>query len=379
MIMERNILIKKNNGIIEIAVVEKGRLAELYHEKPDEMKEGTVIMGTVKNSVLSLNAFFIDIGGDMPGYLPAKNTVTANLKEGMQIPLQVVRCASGDKGMVLSEYLYVSGRYCVMGGGQKTFRVSKKIEKASERERLFVIAEKYKPADKELVIRTNAAGVCEKEIKEDIEKTDKILNGIKEERGKAGSILHRPEDIAATIMRRFNPAEDTVYFNDFDMYNLYFKNHIKRNNTEVKIKLYKKDYDMFDFFNISNKIKEASGKKVLLKCGGTLVFDYTEAMCVIDVNSAKNTKSKKFSDTVFKTNIEAAAEIALQLRVRNIGGIIVIDFIDMDKETAESLDMQFREFLSRDNRKISIGGFTSLGNYELVRSKRGKRLEINYE
>ena len=158
-----------------------------------------------------------------------------------------------------------------------------------------------------------------------------------------------------------------------DIFNKYFK-QFSIPGSAVAVKYYNKDYDMYDFFGISNKIKQALGRKVWLKSGGSLVFDYTEAMCVIDVNTSKNTGSGNFSETAYKTNIEAAAEIAVQIRLRNIGGIIIVDFIDLDKVKSKELDIIFRSQLQKDGKKMTVGGFTFLENYEITRIREGRRL-----
>jgi ribonuclease G len=179
-------------------------------------------------------------------------------------------------------------------------------------------------------------------------------------------------------MRSFNPLKDTVYFDDKGLFDKYFSK-FTRPGKASSVKYYDKPYDLFAFFNISNKIKEAAGRRVRLKSGGTIVFDYTEAMCVVDVNTSKNTGSDNFEETAFKTNMEAAREIAVQIRLRNIGGIVVIDFIDMSRENNEKLNHEFRKHLAKDDRKMTIGGFTTLGNFELTRIRKGVRLETYYE
>jgi len=371
--VKRKILIKYNKGNESVAIIEDDIVVEYLNQKADESVRGTLLIGLVKEYQPSLDAYFIDVGIDIRGFLPGKFT-EKKLKTGTQLIVQVVKPAYMDKGMTLSSVISISGKYCVVTSNTEKLRVSVKIKDKSEHTRLMDLAVNNCPQGLGLIIRTNAKGLLDEMIIEDISDTTNLYKSIKAATGSPGEIIYKPEGIIDDVMRNFKIEDDIVYFDDMDIFNKYFKK-FSTPGIAAPVKYYNKDYDIYDFFGISNKIKQALGRKVWLKSGGTLVFDYTEAMCVIDVNTSKNTGAGNFSDTAFKTNIEAALEIAVQIRLRNIGGIIIVDFVDMDKPKNKELDIIFREHLENDNKKMTVGGFTSLGNYEITRIRKGRRLE----
>jgi len=371
--VKRKILIKYNKGNESVAILEEDVVVEYLNQKSDESVRGTLLIGLVKEYQPSLDAYFIDVGIDIRGFLPGKFT-EKKLKAGTQLVVQVVKPAYMDKGMMLSSVISISGKYCVVTSNTEKLRVSAKIKDKSEHTRLMELAVNNCPQGLGLIIRTNANGLLDEMIIEDISNTTNLYKSIKEATGSPGEIIYKPEGIIGDVMRNFKVEDDIVYFDDIDIFNKYFKKFSTPGIT-APVKYYNKDYDIYDFFGISNKIKQALGRKVWLKSGGTLVFDYTEAMCVIDVNTSKNTGAGNFSDTAFKTNIEAALEIAVQIRLRNIGGIIIVDFVDLDKPKNKELDIIFREHLENDKKKMTVGGFTSLGNYEITRIRKGRRLE----
>lgn len=370
--MKRQILVKSDNESDSIAILEEDVLVEYLNQKSDECIRGTILLGLVKEYQPSLDAYFIDVGTDLKGFLPGKFT-RKKLKTGTQIVLQIVKPVFMDKGMTLSTILSISGKYCVITSNHEKLRVSAKIKEKHEQARLMNLALNNCPKDLGLIIRTNATTIADEIITDDISLTTVQYKSILETTGSPGEIVYKPEGIVDDVMRSFNSADEIVYFNDMDVFNKYFK-HFSTPGKSAPVKYYNKDYDMFEFFGIANKIKQASGRKVWLKSGGTLIFDYTEAMCVIDVNTSKNTGAGNFSDTAYKTNMEAAKEIAVQIRLRNIGGIIIIDFIDMDNLKNKKLDIIFRKYMENDRKKMAVGGFTTLGNYEITRIRKGRRL-----
>lgn len=372
--MKREILAKKNTDKDEVAILEDGVLVEYHHRHTGELVRGTVIVGKVMDYTPSLDAYFIDIGAGTNGFLPGR-FVDKRTASGNIMLLQVVRAAVGDKGMTLSSIISISGTYSVISSDMRKHRVSGKIKDRDERERLSNIIRDHRPENAGIIIRTNARHVVESEIIEDIETVHGQYNKIISSSGKPGDIIYMPLTVIEESMRTFDPLNDIVYLDDMDLFNKYFSSYAEPGKPSP-VKYYDKDYDMYDFFSVSNKIRSAMRRKVWLKSGGSLVFDYTEAMCVIDVNTSKNTGSGNFSDTALRTNTEAAAEIAVQIRLRNIGGIIVIDFIDMDKTSNSELDKIFRKHLQKDDHKMTVGGFTALGNYEITRIRKGKRLHI---
>lgn len=374
--MKRTILAKKNNAEEFLAILEDDILVEYSHQKSGELTPGTIIIGIVEEYQASLDAYFINVGSDINGFLPGKYN-NGKHKIGTQLILQVVRPATGEKGAMLSSKISISGKFGVINSESKTVRISSRINNETERERLLNIAKTSIKDNLGIIIRTNAEKTTSADLVSDIENTIISYKQILKSQGAIGSIIYKPDSILDEVMRNFNSVNDIAYFNDMDLFNKYF-GIFKKPGNPATIKYYDREYEMFAFFGISTKIKEAMTRKMWLKSGGSLVFDYTEAMCVIDVNSSKNTGNGSFSDTAYRTNIEAAEEIAVQIRLRNIGGIIIIDFIDMDKDANDKLDREFRNYLSKDTKKMTVGGFTTLGNYEITRIRKGKRLSINY-
>lgn len=372
--MKRTILAKKTQSGESIAILEDDILVEYQHQKSGEIIPGTIIAGVVKEYQSSLDAYFIDIGSNQNGFLPGKYS-NIKYKAGTQLNFQVVRPSSGDKGILLSSKISVSGKFCVINGEDNTIRISSRINSSIERERLLGIAKENLTDNIGIIVRTSAYGAGIDDLTTDFKSAKNIYKRIFSTHGEIGSVIYEPDSIIGEAMRHFNNENDVAYFNDMNLFEKYFS-IFTAPGRPATIKYYDKDYEMFAFFGISTKIKEAMNRKVWLKSGGNLVIDYTEAMCVIDVNSSKNTGQQSFTGTAIKTNMEAAKEIAVQIRLRNIGGIIIIDFIDMDEKAKEELDIEFRGYLSKDNKKMTIGGFTSLGNYEITRIRKGKRLEI---
>ena len=371
--MIKKIYVKNNNENARIATSENDVLVGYQFQNSNEITRGTVLIGYVKDYVPSLEAYFIDVGSDLPGYLPGK-FVYEKPNIGSPMILQVVKPSAGSKGMTLSARLTIAGDMCVITKDPEKRRVSGKIKSTAKRKRLEEIARRNCPEGFGIILRTIASERSEEDIIYDIEKTTELFTGVSSGTGGPGRVVFTPAGIISEAMRTFNPDTDMVYFEDKGLFDKYFRKFTVPGQPSA-VKFYDKSYDMFAFFGISNKIKTAAGRRVRLKSGGTIVFDYTEAMCVIDVNTSKNTGSGNFEETALKTNLEAAEEIAVQIRLRNIGGIIVIDFIDMIKEKNDKLNTVFRMHLSKDDRKMTIGGFTALGNYELTRIRKGVRLE----
>lgn len=373
--MKRTILAKKNSSDESLAILEDDILVEYMHQNSGELMPGTIIVGIIEEYQSSLDAYFVNIGSDLNGFLPNKFD-NGTHKTGTQLILQIVRPKMGDKGALLSSKISISGKFCVINNEAGTIYISSKINGDIRRNELLCIAKDNMNENLGIIIRTNAKNVDSAELISDIKNTRKMYKEVINSKGKIGSIIYKPDGIIDEAMRNFNCLDDTAYFNDMLLFEKYF-GLLTNPGKPPSIKFYDKEYDMFAFFGISNKIKEAMSRKVWLKSGGSLVFDYTEAMCVIDVNSSKNTGSGSLADTAYKTNMEAAEEIAVQIRLRNIGGIIIIDFIDMDKEANDELDRVFRQNLSKDNKKMTVGGFTALGNYEITRIRKGRRIGAN--
>jgi len=366
--MSKEIYVKLN-GKQSIAILKDGKLNEFIEETNNKFSTDTVIKGVINSIAPSLNAVFIDIGDTKTGYLPISNK---KYKNNQEVVVQIRKEKIEDKGVSLSEIINIAGEFSVVSMGKGKCGVSSKITDEDERSRLKNIARKYSKEGYFIVIRTKALNRSEEEIIADINKSYDILTDIEDNMHnvKVGKILYqRDNNIIKILDRYFNPKEDTLIINDFNLYEEYFHKYPENNN----IKYYSKEYDIYDYYNISAQINTIKYKKVWLQSGGYILIDYATAMTVIDVNSGKNNASKKKDDTFLQTNIEAAAEIARQIKLRNIGGIIVIDFINSEnkKIRGDILDT-FNKHIADDNMKITVGGFTKLGLFELTRQKTGK-------
>ncbi|MCD6321957.1 MAG: ribonuclease E/G, partial [Clostridiales bacterium] len=214
--MKRKILVKYNKGNQSVAILEEGIFVEYLNQKANESVRGTILVGLVKEYQPSLDAYFIDVGTDLKGFLPEK-FAGKTLKVGTQLILQVVKPAYMDKGMTLSSVVSVSGKYCVITSNSEKLRVSAKIKEKSESERLIEIAINNCPQDLGLIIRTNANGQSDEIIAEDISNTAKLYKKIIATSGSPGETIFKPEGIIDDVMRNFNGEDDIVYFDDMDM------------------------------------------------------------------------------------------------------------------------------------------------------------------
>lgn len=388
--MVKEILIDKKSEQTRIAVLEDGELAELHIESADETKlTGNIYRGKIDRVLPGMQCAFVDIGTDKNGYLsaedvlPLKSSQTGEytgpmkienmIKPGQEITVQVVKEAIGTKGPKVTTNISLPGNYSVLYPFSPGVGVSKKIEDRDERERLKSIGERLCPEGMGVVIRTAAGGTNASFIESDIQQLLKTWSLIrkKEEKGQVPRCIYQESLIQKFARDSVNSNIKRIVLNDHDEFEelLKFFEDIAP-EMKMKVEFFYKEYDLFKFYNIDSAIKEALSRKVWLKCGGYLIFDYTEALTVIDVNTGKFIGKNNQDETIFKTNCEAAAAIARQIRLRDISGIILIDFIDMkddaQKETVLSI---LKEECKKDGTQVVVVGMTGLGLVELTRKK----------
>lgn len=363
------------------AVLEDGKLVELLIE--DKYSDNTVsniYRGVVKKSLKGIDAFFVDIGTDKLAYLPmVKNE---SIKCGNDVVVQISKEAIGTKGAKLTTEISFAGRYLVYIPSNDRLTMSNKISSEKERFRLKKIVQNI---DKDFtgIIRTEAVGCDEDDIVRDIEEVkaryDMVLSEFK--LGMGAKLLCKSMDFAAKYIKdNINEEVDKIIVNDKLKYEE-LKSIISKINKEYISKLVLDDNkDVFDLYRVQSQIDKCINKKVWLKSGGYLIIEKTEALTVIDVNTGKFVGNGKLEDTIYKTNIEAAKEIARQLRIRDIAGIIIVDFIDMykneyKKNVVDVLDCE----LKLDKRKSEVLGMTKLGLVEIARRREKDSIDKYYK
>ena len=386
------LLIIENQDEKNIAYLEDGILKEYYKESKSKKRlEGNIYVGKVKDVLQGMQAAFIDIGEDKNAFLhikdvlPKKSNITGNKKEDIEkykikdyikpnqsILVQVKKDSNNIKGARVSTNIQVPGKFVIILPENDFITVSQKIEDIEERKRLIDIVQKKKENMKiGIIIRTAANGRNEEEIKEDIENTLNEWKSIKENfektEGKVPRIIKENESILEKIILdiAYNGLEK-IYVNTKNTEEQ-VENILKNMNIKtIKVKLEEKDLEKK--YDICEQIEKMKNRKVWLKCGGFITIDKTEALTAIDVNSGKFTGKDNLENTVLKVNKEATVEIAKQLRLRDMGGIIIIDYIDMEEEKSrEEIKEILRQNLKLDRAKTQIMEFTKLNLLELTR------------
>lgn len=363
------------------AIVEDDKLVELLIEENEKNKlVSNIYRGIVKNVKAGLEACFVDIGMEKLAYLPLKKD--SNIKSGMDIMVQINKEAVGTKGPKLNLEVSLSGRYLVYIPTNDRVTISNRLQDEEERFRLKKIVKKLVGKDCGIIIRTEAAGCREEELEKDFielkEKYDSITKEFK--LGIGPKLLYKELD-ASTKYIKDNVNEDVteIVVNNNNKYEE-IKNILKTINKDYlnKLKIIE-NQDIFDLYKVQSQIDKALGKKVWLKSGGYLIIEKTEALTVIDVNTGKFTGISNREDTVYKTNEEACIEIARQLKLRDIGGIIIIDFIDMvKKKNKENLLRSLNYYLGKDKRKSEVLGLTRLGLVEVARRRERNSISEYY-
>jgi ribonuclease G len=296
------------------------------------------------------------------------------LKEGQEVLVQVTKDPLGTKGPRVTMHTSLPGRHLVFMPTVNHIGVSRRIEEETERDRLKKIIEKIKPADSGFIVRTVSRGKWEKELKADMDYLIKVWEGIQErtEQVSAPVLLHQDLDLILRLIRDiFTPEINRLVIDSAEEY----KNVLSFVETFMpklrnQVSLYEKEEPIFDAYRVEVQISEALRRKVWLKSGGYIVVDETEALTAIDVNTGKFVGQRNLEDTILKTNLEAVKEIVYQVRLRNIGGIIIIDFIDMEKkDNRDNVFHALVEALKADRAQTNILKISELGLVEMTRKR----------
>lgn len=392
--MASTMVINDKDFETRVAIIEDNKLVELHIERTgDSVVTGNVYRGLVTKVLPGMQAAFIDIGLDKAAFLYAgdilppeemegdfsrnKNDINISelVKEGQEIIVQITREAIGTKGPRVTTNITLPGRYLVLMPQTPNIGVSRKIEDGEERNRLKGIIKAYlAKGNLGLIARTASYGVPEKFLRKDYEFLAKLWReiGKKTKQRKQKGAVHSDLDISVRVVRDLMPddVEKIVVDNRETYKNLvnYLGNYGVK--TRRLLEFYDGEEPIFDNYGIEQEISRALEKKVWLKSGGYLVIDEAEALVAIDVNTGKYVGKKNVEETILNTNLEAIKEIATQIRLRNLGGIIILDFIDMDVQShREKVVHVLKDALKNDKAKTTVESISSLGLVEMTRKR----------
>ncbi len=398
--MSEELLINVTPQETRVAYVENGVLHEVHIERARRRGlVGNVYKGKVSRVLPGMQAAFIEIGLERTAFLHASDivqtaaekqengirsteTIMELLREGQDVIVQVVKDPMGTKGARLTTQVSIPSRYLVYMPGADHIGVSQKLEDETERQRLKDIISQYAgefdPGG--YIIRTVAEGVGAEAIYSDMQFLQKLWNAIKEhsETDVSGSLIHEDLPLVMRTMRDLSgTAIEKVRIDSNETFNKVHKFASKFISELVNcIEYYPGERPIFDIYSIEDEIRKALDRKVTLKSGGYLIIDQTEAMTTIDVNTGAFVGHRNLEETIFKTNLEATQAIVRQLRLRNLGGIIIIDFIDMlDPEHRRQVLRALEKNLERDHAKTHISEVSSLGLVEMTRKRTRESLE----
>lgn len=396
--MKEIIISKNENSAYMVLLLEDGKIVEKYDEsESNKILEGNIYCGIVKNVLPGMQSAFVDIGEDKNAFLHIKDVIpkvsneTGNkkedfskykindyIKQGMPILVQIKKDEEAQKGARISTHISLTGRFCVLMVDVNFITISQKIENSEERKRLRKIASEILNKQEKkfgVIIRTASEGKKKEEIEEDLEKLITLWKLIKEsydtaKKQKVPKLICQNYDVVSKFLTGvLDTGIAKITINSKTSYQEIEKYLKSIEKDEIQLE-YKKNLN--NIYDIDNQIEKMERRKVWLDCGGFITIDKTEALTAIDVNSGKFTGKKNSSkeNTVVKVNEEATIEIAKQLRLRNISGIIVIDYIDMenDQDRNEIIKLLEKE-IKKDRSKTQIIGFTKLDLLEMTRKK----------
>jgi ribonuclease E len=368
----------------QIAVLEEGQIVEHYVTRAhDRSLVGNVYLGRVQNVLPGMEASFVDIGEVRNGVLYANEVGIAGeegdeiprietvLKSGQSILVQVTKDPMRAKGARLTALVSLAGRHLVLVPEAGSVGVSRRLPDR-ERQRLRDLAAAVKPDGHGLIVRTAAEGASRADIERDLRRLITTWGTIsdKAQRASAPTLVYQEPELEVRVIRDlFNREINRCVIDDRDLEEL-LRGYIRQTTPDLdhRLEFYGKPLPIFEEFRVAEQIRKSLDRRVWLPSGGHIVIDRTEAMTVIDVNTGKFIGKKTLEETVFRTNKEAAVEVARQLRLRDIGGIIVIDFIDMEElENREEIIKTFRAELERDRTRTQVFEISPLGIVQMTR------------
>ncbi|MDD2701736.1 MAG: ribonuclease G [Sideroxydans sp.] len=387
--MNEEILINVTPQETRVAVMQQGVVQELHIERGSQRGlVGNVYVGKVKRVLPGMQSAFIDIGLERSAFLhvadiwenringDAAKPIEKVLFEGQSVLAQVIKDPIGSKGARLSTQLSFAGRLLVYLPQEAHIGVSQRIENEEERETLRARLQQLLPPEHNggYIIRTMAEGSTDEEMRTDVAYLDKLWSKLQQRAKQLGApaLLYKELDISLRVLRDFVGQETSrILVDSRDTHQRMQEFATDFSSAALdKLSHYIGTRPLFDLYGIEDEIESALSKRVNLKSGGYLIIDQTEALTTIDVNTGGFVGGRNFDDTIFKTNLEAAQVIARQLRLRNLGGIIICDFIDMDsQEHRDGVLAEFSKMLAMDRTRISVNGFSALGLVEMTRKR----------
>lgn len=417
--MSKEMIINCSDHETRIAILENHVISNLYLERGDEKTvAGNIYVGKVIRVLPGMQAAFVDVGLERAAFLHASDTYhdiseldflvneegeTAErgdgeydrkwydrvpecqiedlLKEGQEILIQIAKEPIGTKGARVTTHISLPGRKLVLMPTVKHVGISRQIRDEGERKRLKEILERIQPEEGYgLIARTVSEGKSEPELKSDVGYLVRLWETIKKKKGKVAipGLVHKDLGIVLRAIRDFYTEEmERVVIDSREGYQMiqeFMETFLP--GVPYHLELYEGDPPLFDAFGMELDIKRVLNRKVWLKSGGYITIEETEALCAIDVNTGKYVGKRNLEETILSTNLEAVKEIAYQLRVRNIGGIIIIDFIDMEiEENREKVFQALTDEMMKDKNRTNIQKISQLGLIEMTRQRKGKSLE----
>ncbi len=404
--MSSEIIVNAGREETRVALLENSLVTEIYIDrKKDRGIVGNVYKGRVMKVLPGMQAAFVDIGLEKSAFLyvgdvfdsaseyapmmedeglelevenKRKRSHAAQiedlLQEGQEVVVQVAKEPISTKGARVTAYISLPGRYLVMMPGINHIGVSRRIEHGEERRRLRDFVNSRRRPNTGYIIRTASEGKSEEDFKNDIEFLGRLWEAIQKKKDKvsAPALLHNELDLVFRVIRdSFTSDVDRMVIDAPDEYQRtkeFVESYVP--SLARRVKLYEGDEPIFDHHGVEIEISRALGRKVWLKSGGYIIIDQTEALTTIDVNTGRYVGKRTLEDTILKTNLEAVREIAYQMRLRNIGGIIILDFIDMEREdNRRKVYSALQEALSHDKAKTTISHISPLGLIEMTRKR----------
>ena len=395
--MPAELIINLTFNETRIAFLENGVLVEFFIERRnDKSIVGNIYKGKVARVVPGMDAAFVDVGLDKSAFLyvadviidtgmyeefeeagvpvEPRERIEGVLEEGQEVIVQISREAIGQKGTRVTSRITLPGKLLVLMPGSQHIGVSRRIEGEEERKRLAAILKDMAPKGFGLIARTACEGKRPEELAADLSFLQRMWQSVQEKakRIRAPQILHQDLGMVFRAIRDLHSRSlKKIVVDDILVHKKieeFLKDYLPEEECEVAY--FDEREDIFDYFRIEIEIAKLAHKKIWLKSGGYIVFDYTEALTVIDVNTGKYLGRKGLEDTILKTNLEAVKEIAYQIRLRNIGGIIIIDFIDMERrESRESVVQLLFDALKKDRIKTFVYPISELGLVQLTRKR----------
>ena len=408
--MAKKLVINKTSHETRVALLENGHIAELYIERTRERGiVGNIYKGKVIRVLPGMQAAFVDIGLEKAGFLyvgdvidqmeavveyvdggcnsadpstdngendepPSLPPIEDLLQEGQEILAQIAKEPLGTKGARITSNISLPGRHLVYMPTIDHVGISRRIENEEEKERLRAVVESIRPPGSGFIVRTAAEGKSETELRADMLYLTELWNEIDARQRTLGApaLVHSDLDVTSKVLRDIL-TEDIRHIvvdaeEEYEKIVQFLSTYMP--NLEYEIELYDKKEPLFDAYGLEVEIARALGSKVWLKSGGYIVIEQTEALTAVDVNTGRFVGKRNFEDTILKTNLEAVREVAYQLRLRNIGGLIIIDFIDMEKELhREQVHSALEDALKNDKSKTNILKISELGLVEMTRKR----------